>query len=318
MFKRLPSWAIALAVVISWAALSRSSADERRSKPFPEDIPAARMVADPYPAFNGIAVDPENNVVVASDPNRKSLLLYDRLHNTSEGTQTVPVRHNIGPETYIGMAAAVILDSKRQEIYTANNDIEDTVVVMPYAGNGNAKPSRVLSVPHQAWGLALGHTSNELAVTAEIFNAVVFYRREAQGVEAPVRVIRGPKTGLADPHGIYWDDKNGEIGVASHGNFRGVVQNTGSGCSPAPSNAETANENGEFRPPSIAIFSSTSKGDQAPLQTIQGNATKLDWPMGIAEDPVHNTIVVANNGDNSILIFDRQRGGNVAPIRVIR
>jgi len=26
---------------------------------FPGDIPAARMVADPYPAFNGIAVDPE-------------------------------------------------------------------------------------------------------------------------------------------------------------------------------------------------------------------------------------------------------------------
>jgi DNA-binding beta-propeller fold protein YncE len=40
--------------------------------------------------------------------------------------------------------------------------------------------------------------------------------------------------------------------------------------------------------------------------------------MGIAEDSMHNTIVVANNGDNSILIFDRQSGGNVAPIRIIR
>jgi len=317
MFKRLPSWAIALAVVISWAALSRSSADESRSKPFPEDIPAARMVADPYPAFNGIAVDPEKNVVVASDPNRKSLLLYDRLHNTSEGTQTVPVRHIIGPETYIGMAAAVILDSKRQEIYTANNDIEDTVVVMPYAANGNAKPARVLSVPHQAWGLALGRSSDELAVTAEIFNAVVFYRREAKGVEAPMRVIRGPKTRLADPHGIYWDDTHGEIGVASHGNFRGVVQNTGGGCSPAPSKEEAPSESGEFRPPSIVIFASNAKDDQAPLRTIEGDSTKLDWPMGIAEDPVHDTIVVANNGDNSILIFDRKRGGNVAPVRTI-
>jgi DNA-binding beta-propeller fold protein YncE len=317
MFKRLPSWAIALAVVISWAALSRSRADESRSKPFPEDIPAARMVADPYPALNGIAVDPENNVIVASDPNRKSLLLYDRLHNTSEGTQTVPLRHIIGPETYIGMAAAVILDPQRQEIYTANNDIEDTVVVMPYAANGNAKPARVLSVPHQAWGLALGRSSDELAVTAEIFNAVVFYRREAKGVEAPMRVIRGPRTRLADPHGIYWDDTHGEIGVASHGNFRGVVQNTGGGCSPAPSKEEAPSEGGEFRPPSIAIFASNAKDDQAPVRTIEGGSTKLDWPMGIAEDPVHDTIVVANNGDNSILIFDRKRGGNVAPVRAI-
>jgi hypothetical protein len=318
MTERFTAWGFALTGIVSCAAFARSTADERRSQPFPEDIPAARMVADPYPAVNGIAVDPENNVVVASDPNRKSLLLYDRSQNKSTGTQTVPIRQIIGPATYIGMVAAVVLDSQRREIYTANNDIEDTVVVMPYAANGNAKPSRVLSVPHQAWGLALGHTSNELAVTVEIFNAVVFYRREARGVEAPVRVIRGPKTGLADPHGIYWDDKNGEIGVASHGNFRGVVQNAGSGCSPAPSNAETANEIGEFRPPSIAIFSSNSRGDQVPLRTIQGDATKLDWPMGIAEDPVHNTIVVANNGDNSILVFDRKRSGNVAPIHVIR
>ena len=317
MFKRLPSWAIALAVVISWAALSRSRADESRSKPFPEDIPAARMVSDPYPALNGIAVDPENNVVVASDPNRKSLLLYDRSHNTAEGTQTVPMRHIIGPETYLGMAAAVILDPQRQEIYTANNDIEDTVVVMPYAANGNAKPARVLSVPHQAWGLALGRSSGELAVTAEIFNAVVFYRREAKGVEAPMRVIRGPKTRLADPHGIYWDDTHGEIGVASHGNFRGVVQNAGGGCSPAPSKEEAPSEGGEFRPPTISIFASNAQGDQTPLRTIEGDSTKLDWPMGIAEDPVHDTIVVANNGDNSILIFDRKRGGNVAPVRTI-
>ena len=299
--------------------------EERRSKPYPEDIPAARMVVDPYPALNGIAVDPQNDVVIASDPNRKSLLLYDRTRNAAENGQTRPVRQIIGPATYIGMVASVAVDSQRQEIFTTNNDIEDTVVVMPYTAKGNAAPARVLSVPHQTWGLALGKSTDELAVTAEIFNAVVFYRREAKGVEAPVRVIRGPKTRLADPHGIYWDDVNGEIGVASHGNFRGVIHNSGGGCAPGPlaaksdsTKSETAEEGGEFRPPSIAIFSANAKDDQAPLRTIEGDATRLDWPMGIAEDSANNTIVVSNNGDNSILIFDRQRSGNVAPVRIIR
>ena len=333
-------------IVFCAVSLANSgSGEERRSKPYPEDIPAARMVVDPYPALNGIAVDPQNDVVIASDPNRKSLLFYDRSRNSIENAQTRPVRQIIGPATYIGMVASVVVDSQRQEIFTANNDIEDTVVVMPYAANGNAAPRRVLSVPHQAWGLALGKSTDELAVTAEIFNAVVFYRREAKGVEAPVRVIRGSKTRLADPHGIYWDDANAEIGVASHGNFRGVIHNSGAGCAAGPLSAkleppksETAKsqsstsespepespkpveteEGGEFRLPSIAIFSAKAKDDQAPLRTIEGDATKLDWPMGIAEDSVHNTIVVANNGDNSILIFDRQRGGNVAPIRIIR
>ena len=40
--------------------------------------------------------------------------------------------------------------------------------------------------------------------------------------------------------------------------------------------------------------------------------------MGIAQDPAHDTIVVANNGDSSILIFARNANGNVAPVRTIR
>ncbi len=40
--------------------------------------------------------------------------------------------------------------------------------------------------------------------------------------------------------------------------------------------------------------------------------------MGIAQDPGHDTVVVANNGDSSILIFARNANGNVAPVRTIR
>ena len=331
-----------LAGVVSCAVglANSGSEDERRSKPYPEDIPAARMVIDPYPVLNGIAVDPQNDVVIASDPNRKSLLFYDRTRGAMENAQTRPVCQIIGPATYIGMVASVVVDSQRQEIFAANNDIEDTVVVMPYTAKGNAAPRRVLSVPHQAWGLALGKSTDELAVTAEIFNAVVFYRREAKGVEAPVRVIRRPKTRLADPHGIYWDDANAEISVANHGNFRGVIHNTGADVLPAlwgisrsqrnqkPTNPNRPNQMRQNqrrlkkaanfgRRPSPS-FSANANDDQAPLRTIEGDATKLDWPMGIAEDSTHNTVVVSNNGDNSILIFDRQRGGNVPPVRIIR
>src|SRR5438105_1489895 len=42
------------------------------------DTPPLRMVLDPYPSFNGVAADPANDLVVFSDTNRKSLLLYDR------------------------------------------------------------------------------------------------------------------------------------------------------------------------------------------------------------------------------------------------
>ena len=309
-----------LGLLAPTALVSFSEDQDRGSKPVPEDIPALRMVADPFPALNGIAVDPENHLVVASDPNRKSLLLYDKFPPAESSAATTPARQIVGPNTYLGMVAGVLVDPEHHEMLTANNDIEDTVVVMPYGANGNANPARVLSVPHQAWGLALGRKRDELAVSVEIFNAVVFYRREAHGVEAPVRVIRGPKTGMADPHGIAWDDQHDEIAVANHGNFRGLYRNNGAGCVPVePDDKESDTvEIGMFRPPSISVFSADAKGDTAPLRVIQGPKTQLDWPMGIAVDAARNEIAVANNGDSSILIFDRKAAGDASPVRVIR
>jgi DNA-binding beta-propeller fold protein YncE len=40
--------------------------------------------------------------------------------------------------------------------------------------------------------------------------------------------------------------------------------------------------------------------------------------MGVDVDAIHGEIAVANNGDNSVLIFGRTADGNVAPVRVIR
>jgi DNA-binding beta-propeller fold protein YncE len=280
------------------------------------DIAAARCIADPYPAFNGIALDVEHNTVVMSDTNRKSLLVYDRSAGRRSSEETEPLRQIIGPETNIGFIAGVAVDPRRREVFAVNNDIEDTMLVMSYDQEGNAKPLRLLSVPHQAWGLALSQSRNEIAVSIELPNAVVFYRREASGLEAPLRSIRGASTGLADPHGVYWDETNNEIAVANHGNFRGLVKNVGLGCVPASSADES--EGGKFQPPSITFYSATAKDDAKPLRAIRGEHSGLDWPMGISVDTVNNEIAVANNGDNSVLIFRRTASGDAAPVRVIR
>jgi DNA-binding beta-propeller fold protein YncE len=307
---------ILAAGIASHGTHARQQVQEKNSNPDRADIQPVRVIADPYPTFNGIAVDPSNNIVAMTDPNRKSLLSYDSRQGSNHGAANIPIHQVSGPNTFLGMIAGMALDGQHHEIYAANNDIEDTVVVMPYEAMGNAEPARVFSVPHQSWGLALGHKSDEIAVTVEVQNTIVFYRREVKGVEAPTRLIRGVNTGLADPHGIYWDETHNEIGVANHGNFRGVVKNTGAGCYPSL-DADIPAEAGVFRPPSVTLYSASAKGDGKPLRTLQGAQTGLDWPMGMAYDPVHDTIVVANNGDSSIRIFDRNANGNVAPVRVI-
>ena len=278
------------------------------------DIIPLRQVSDPYPVFNGIAVDPINNVVAMSDVNRKSLVSYSRSAPSSSGGITSPRRQLFGPLTNVGFVAGILLDPQRKEILAVNNDIEDTMIVLPYDAQGNQAPSRLLSVPHQAWGLAMSRTHDQIAITVEIQEAVVIYKRDAKNVEAPMRYIRGPNAGLADPHGIFWDDRNNEIGVANHGNFRGLVKNVGGGCVPTG----TADpEAGAVLPPSITIFSGDAKGDAKPLRVVQGEKTKLDFPMGLAEDVEHDEFAVANNGDNSVLVFSRTADGNAAPIRTI-
>ena len=288
----------------------------QEKKPLGGDLIPLRQVVDPYAVFNGIAVDPQNNLLVMTDVNRKSLVAYDRTAELNKRDGMTRTQHQVfGPKTNIGFVAGVVLDPERREIYAVNNDIEDTMVVMPYGAEGNAEPKRLLSVPHQAWGLALGRSRSEIAVTVELHQAIVFYRQDARGVEKPLRFIRGPDTGLADPHGVYWDESRHEIGAANHGNFRGLVHDVGAGCVPTGT-AEA--EGGAVKPPSVTIYAANAEGNQKPLRTIQGEHTHLDFPMGMAVDEGHGEIAVANNGDDSLLIFQRTAGGDVAPVRVIR
>jgi DNA-binding beta-propeller fold protein YncE len=306
---------LALCGVIAFVAVYAQ--EKRATSASPQaggDIIPLRQVSDPYPVFNGIAVDPINNLVAMSDVNRKSLMSYSRSAISTGGGISGPRRQLFGPLTNIGFVAGILLDPQRKEILAVNNDIEDTMVVLPYDAQGNVAPSRLLSVPHQAWGLAMSRTHDQIAITVEIQEAVVIYKRDAKNVEAPMRYIRGPNAGLADPHGIFWDDRHNEIGVANHGNFRGLVKNVGGGCVPTGT-AEP--ESGAVLPPSITVYSGDAKGDAKPLRTVQGEKTKLDFPMGLAEDPDHDEMAVANNGDNSVLVFSRTADGNAAPIRTI-
>src|SRR5687767_8153157 len=128
------------------------------------DVPPTRIVTDPYPTFDGLAVDPVNDVVVMSDENRSGLFIYDRKSGSHSPAITEPKRHIIGPRTDLGFIAGVTLDAKRREAWVVNND-GGGVSVFSYDHHGDVKPLRELDVPHQSWGLSLDATREELAVT---------------------------------------------------------------------------------------------------------------------------------------------------------
>src|SRR5262249_37294987 len=173
---------------------------------------------------------------------------------------------------------------------------------------------------------------NEFAISVESPREIVVYRKGAEGRAQPLRTIRGPKTGLGDPHGVFLDGQNNEIIVANHGNQGGRQPPPGDApprqrgqraAARRGRGGQRAGEpppmvGGRFDEPSITVYNADAKGDVAPIRRIQGAKTGLNWPMAIDVDRGRNEIAVANNGDSSVRIFRRTDSGDVAPVRIIK
>ena len=276
------------------------------------NVPAARLVYDPHPTYNGMAIDPANNVVIMSDENRGSLLTYNLTDGAPSKATTEPHRHIIGSKVNLGFIAGVTVDPGRREMYTVNND-GGGLVVHSYDSHGDVAPIRGLTVPHQSWGLSLDVKNDELAVTSQQYQGISIYSRTATKTDRPIRTIRGDKTLLADPHGVYLDPVGREVYAANHGNW--TEMRTYSADGPPLLVGEYIA--GRFEKPSIRVYQSTADGNVPPIRTLQGPQTKLAWPMGITLDAEAGELAVANYGTNEILIFAKSANGDVAPSRIL-
>jgi DNA-binding beta-propeller fold protein YncE len=125
--------------------------------------------------------------------------------------------------------------------------------------------------------------NDEIIVPNPFANAILIFRGGANGQEAPIRVIQGPKTELDGPDRMDVDTVHREIFVPD-GN-------------------------------QVLVFSLDANGDVAPIRAIRGPDTQIAG-QSLAVDPVNNLIAVTGR-ERSILIFDRTANGNVKPLRII-
>lgn len=293
-------------------------------RPLVLDKAPVRIIHDPYPTFSGIDVNPATEEVTMCDDNRRSIMTYSRSINVKGVAE--PRRQIIGPKAKFGTVCGLKIDPVNQEIFAVSNDTMDNMVVFPVQAKGNVSPLRELRVDHGARDTFVDLEHNEVAVLIEHVNKVTIYRRAATGEEAPLRIIQGPNTKIANPHGVFIDIKADEIFVTNQGSWRKVE--TGYGYNVysfkkkrlvyEDRKAESLSPStGKFLPPSITVYSRTAQGDAAPLRIIEGLGTQLNLPGAIYVDTTHNEIIVANLGANSILFFQRTAKGDVKPVRVI-
>ncbi len=311
----------------------REAFKEDRLAAAPEEVSKRkplRMIRDPYFAYSAVAVDPANNEVVLTDENLFHVLVYDRLSRTPSTSMTEPKRTIGGLKTKIEFQCGLYIDPSTGDIYAVNNDTVDTLVIFSRQARGDVVPTRELHTPHGTFGIAVDESTKELFLTVQHDSAVVVFPKEAQGEDPPIRLLQGDNTRLADPHGMALDPKNGLIYVANHGSVHQVrPPDQASGERPGRRQrerkpfwplmrADAVPGSGRMVPPSINVYAKDASGDAPPLRVIEGPKTQLNWPTGVAVDPEHNELFVANDGGSSILVFKASASGDVAPIRVLK
>jgi DNA-binding beta-propeller fold protein YncE len=290
-----------------------------------------RKIQDKYPAFAAIGVDPERNEVILTDENLFQVLVYERLEHTPASAEaSKPKRVLSGDNTLIEFQSGLYIDPKNGDIFAPNNDTVDTLVVFAQGGNGDIAPKRALHTPHGTFGIAVDEKRNEMFLTTQHDSTVVVFRKDADKDEAPVRLLQGDDTGLADPHGIAIDPKEEVFFVANYGSrglrradqeIRTGVPGLGKGRDKAnwPLGREYAIPgSGTHSEPSISVHALSAKGNGRPLRVIKGPTTQLNWPTGIAFDPGRRELFVANDMGPSILVFDANARGDAAPKRVLK
>jgi hypothetical protein len=161
--------------------------------------------------------------------------------------------------------------------------------------DGNAQTVRAISgqatmLGRTMHGIAYDEVHDEIVVPQQFGQAILTFRGSADGPDAPIRVIQGPKTQLISPDGLSIDAARGEI-LVPEGNR-------------------------------VMVFPRMAQGDVAPVRILGGPDTRLGRVLEAMVDNVRDVLVVLSTPPEDriayqIAIFDRTASGNAKPKRVI-
>jgi hypothetical protein len=179
------------------------------------------------------------------------------------------------------------------------------IAVFARLATENAKPTRVIFgqktlLSRTMHDIRYDAIHDEFYVTNPYAQAILTFRGGANGEEAPIRVIQGPKTLLA--------------GAVYSGLDR-------------LSNDPVHNEIAVGVNHSIMFYPREAEGNVAPLRIISSADPEFRPGQTTVIDPIHNLVIVGGNlvgsrqtpgtGNGAIGIFDRTANGKVMPKGVI-
>jgi len=213
--------------------------------------------------------------------------------------QEAPIRMIQGPKTMLESVDTLEIDAVNNEIYMPQGD---NILVFPLTANGDVAPSRIIRGGNSmGWrpgsGIAVDPIHNVLVTDGTVTRenqggwqtpyragreAILIFDRTANGEVKPLRVIRGPRTGI---HGIR------QMQVQPTGGWIVISQITDGGI-PEPE--------GTF----IGVWSINDNGDVPPRWKIEGKASNvMKKPRGVTLNPKNKEVIVSDMRLNAVLTF---------------
>jgi DNA-binding beta-propeller fold protein YncE len=205
---------------------------------------------------------------------------------------TAPVRVIRGaplntPATLIGNPFSIAYDTRREEILVPSCVAHPRIAAFARTADKNAVAVRAIQgskthLNRTVHAIVYDEIHDEIHVTSDIGQALMTFRGAANGDEAPIRVIQGPRSGIGKVSKLSADPVNNEIITWSGGQ--------------------------------IMFWDRLANGDVPPKRVLGGPDTMLG-ANNVSVDPIHGLLIVS--GGSRILIFDRTASGNTKPKAVI-
>ena len=210
--------------------------------------------------------------------------------------EEAPIRVIQGPRTRLTNPDMIAVDDVNEEmVITGANEI----LVFPLLANGDVAPKRMIQGGRDVgWytsypsGSVIDPVRNLIVADGGVYDAegrrggtrdsLLIFDRTAEGKVQPLRIIRGPNTGIK---GIRQMDINPATGWI-------VVAQITSGSIAEPE--------GTF----VGVWHVTDQGDVPPRWRIDGTPENgMKKPRGVALNPNHKELIVSDMRMNAVLTF---------------
>ncbi|MCH8268580.1 MAG: hypothetical protein IH846_13765 [Acidobacteria bacterium] len=233
--------------------------------------------------MHDIRYDAVHDEMLVTNPFAKAIMTF---RGGADGEEA-PIRIIQGPQTQLGSNTDRLdVDPVHDEIYIPNRN---AILVFPREAEGDVAPIRIIQGPdtrlRRAGSLAVDPINNLIVVGFSPFEnergGLLIFNRTDSGNVKPRAVIQGPKTEIHRINQIQVYPPKGWI-VATQ-----------------PGIIDEQEPEGVF----IGVWSVNDNGDVPPRWKIGGPKSLMKKPRGVALNPKHKELIVADMRLNSVLTY---------------